>query len=181
MALFTGVHHLCTFNIVAPLISHFAKNLQELVHDNVKRHIAAVTDLLMSRIDLPIARISSSLVYYVWLYILLFLLFVIGDHCSCFSDDRFQPDTVIFKSDGSDVYAYILCTWWSGVVTTKTGFKLLYVGTSFSILCMIVYLVVPIICNWRPLLLFLSRPVSARYGHFQVWWQWRLCVHAVWI
>ena len=56
------------------------------------------------------------------LYILLFLLFVTGDHCSCFSDDRFQPDTAIFKSDGSDIYAYILCTWWSGVVTTKTGF-----------------------------------------------------------
>ena len=56
------------------------------------------------------------------LYILLFLLFVTGDHCSCFSDDRFQPDTAIFKSDGSDVYAYILCTWCSGVVTTKTGF-----------------------------------------------------------
>ena len=37
--------------------------------------------------------------------------------CSCFSDDRFQPNTAIFKSDGSDVYAYILCTWWSGVVT----------------------------------------------------------------
>ena len=37
------------------------------------------------------------------LYILLFLLFVTGDH----SDDRFQPDTAIFKSDGSDVYAYI--------------------------------------------------------------------------
>ena len=43
---------------------------------------------------------------------------------SCFSDDRFQPDTAIFKSDGSDVNAYMLCTWWSGVVTTKTGFKL---------------------------------------------------------
>ena len=36
-------------------------------------------------------------------YILLFLWFVIGDHCSCFSDDRFQPDTAIFKSDGSDL------------------------------------------------------------------------------
>ena len=56
------------------------------------------------------------------MYILLFLLFVTGDHCSCFSDDQFQPDTAIFKSDGCDVYAYILCTWWSGVVTTKTGF-----------------------------------------------------------
>ena len=59
-------------------------------------------------------------------YILLFLLFVTGDHCSCFSDDRFQHDTAIFKSDGSDVYAYIglLCTWWSGVATTNTRFKL---------------------------------------------------------
>ena len=27
-----------------------------------------------------------------------------------------------FQSDGSDVYAYILCTWWSGVVTTKAGY-----------------------------------------------------------
>ena len=42
-----------------------------------------------------------------------------------------------------------------------------------------VYLVVPIICNWKPLLLFLRRPASARYGHFQVWWQWRLCVHTM--
>ena len=58
------------------------------------------------------------------MYILLFLLFVTGDHCSCFSDDRVQPDTAIFKSDGSDVYAYILCTWWPGVATTKTRFKL---------------------------------------------------------
>ena len=41
------------------------------------------------------------------MYILFFLLFVTGDHCSCFSEDRFQPDTAIFKSDGSDVYAYI--------------------------------------------------------------------------
>ena len=49
------------------------------------------------------------------MYILLLLLFVSGDHCSCFPDDRFQPNTAIFKSDGSDVYAYILCTWWSGV------------------------------------------------------------------
>ena len=63
-------------------------------------------------------------VYYVWLYILFFLLFVTGDHCSRFSDDRFQPDMAIFKSDGSDVYEYILCTWWSGVATTKTRFKL---------------------------------------------------------
>ena len=31
----------------------------------------------------------------------------------------------LFKPDGSDVYAYILCTWWSGVVATKTGFKLI--------------------------------------------------------
>ena len=54
------------------------------------------------------------------MYILLFLLFVTGDHCSCFSDVRFQPDTAIFKSDDSDVYAYVLCTWLSGVVTTKT-------------------------------------------------------------
>ena len=47
------------------------------------------------------------------------------------------------------------------------------------ILCMIVYLVVPIIYNWRPLILFPRRPVSAQYGHFQVWWQWRLCVHTM--
>ena len=52
--------------------------------------------------------------------------FFIGDHCSCFSDDRFQPNTAILKSDGSDVYAYILCTWWSGVATTKASFKLQY-------------------------------------------------------
>ena len=58
------------------------------------------------------------------MYILLFLLFVTGAHCSCFSDDWFQPDTAIFKSDDSDVYVYILCTWWSGVATTKTRFKL---------------------------------------------------------
>ena len=67
---------------------------------------------------------NQVLVYYIWLYILLFLLFVTGDHCFCFSGDRFQLDTAIFKSNGSDIYAYILCTWWSGVVTTKTGFKL---------------------------------------------------------
>ena len=66
------------------------------------------------------------LVYYEWLYIFLFLLFLTGDHCSSFSDDRFQPNKAIFKSDGSDVYAYILCTWWSGVETTKTRFKLLF-------------------------------------------------------
>ena len=65
------------------------------------------------------------------MYILLFLLFVTGDHCSCFSDVRFQPDTAIFKSDGSDVYAYILCTWWSGVATTKTRFKLPIVNEIF--------------------------------------------------
>ena len=52
------------------------------------------------------------------LYTFLFLLFVTGDHCSCFSDNRFQPDTAIFKSDGSDVYAYILCTWCSQHLTT---------------------------------------------------------------
>ena len=54
------------------------------------------------------------------LYILSFPLFVTGDHCSCFSDDWFQPDTAIFKSDGSDVYAYIICTWWSGVARENT-------------------------------------------------------------
>ena len=43
---------------------------------------------------------------------------------SCFLDDRLQPNTGIFKSDGSDVYAYILNKWWSGVVTTKAGIKL---------------------------------------------------------
>ena len=42
----------------------------------------------------------------------------------------------------------------------------------FWLLCMYVYLVVAIIYNWRPLLLFPRRPVSAQYGHFQVWWQW---------
>ena len=74
-------------------------------------------------------------IMYVIVYLLV-TLFVTGDHCSCFSDDRFQPDTATFKSDGSDVYAYILSTWWSGVATTKTRFKLrlihiwnLYVGT----------------------------------------------------
>ena len=36
----------------------------------------------------------------------------LDSNCS-FSDDRFQPDTAIFKTDGSDVFAYILCTWWS--------------------------------------------------------------------
>ena len=36
------------------------------------------------------------------------------------------------------------------------------------LLCMYVYLVVPMVSNWRPLLLFLRRPVSAQYGHFQV-------------
>ena len=79
-------------------------------------------------------KASWHLVYYVWLYIFLFLLFVTGDHCSCLSDDRFQPDTAIFKSDGSDVYAYILCTWWSGVVATKTGIKLPLDWNTYSIL-----------------------------------------------
>ena len=41
-------------------------------------------------------------------------------------------------------------------------------NTGIDVLCMIVYLVVPMIFNWRPLLLFLRRPVSAQYGHFQV-------------
>ena len=62
------------------------------------------------------------------MYILLFLLFVTGDHCSCFSDDWFQSDKATFKSDGSDVYAYILCTWWSGVATTKTSLKMAVSG-----------------------------------------------------
>ena len=58
-------------------------------------------------------------------------------------------------------------------------------GERYTLACMLtwklyyimydVYLVVPIICSWRPLLRFLRWPVSARYGHFQVWWQWRLC------
>ena len=76
------------------------------------------------------------------MYIFLFLLFVTGDHCSCFSDDRFQPDTAIFKSDGNDVYAYILCTWWSGVATTKTrlengriGLKLVVWETGAVVFC----------------------------------------------
>ena len=35
--------------------------------------------------------------------------FLIGDHCSCFSDDRFQLNTAIFKSDGSEYY----CTYYA--------------------------------------------------------------------
>ena len=56
--------------------------------------------------------------YYVCMYILLFLWFLIRDYCSCFSDDRFQLNTAILKSDGSDVFVHILCTWWSQHLTT---------------------------------------------------------------
>ena len=45
----------------------------------------------------------------IYVYILLFLWFIIGDHCSCFSDGRFQLITAIFKSDGST----FLCTYYA--------------------------------------------------------------------
>ena len=38
-----------------------------------------------------------------------FVVPIICNHCSCFSDDRFQPDKAIFKSDGSE----FLCTYYA--------------------------------------------------------------------
>ena len=57
----------------------------------------------------------------------------------------------------------------------------LYVGTKFRLLCMysMYILLFLLVSNWRPLLLFLRRQVSAKYGHFQVWWLCRLCVHTM--
>ena len=40
---------------------------------------------------------------YVCMYMFLLLWFLIGDHCSCFSDGRIELKPVIFKSDGSDL------------------------------------------------------------------------------
>ena len=57
MALFTGVQHLCTFSIVAPHLSPFAKCLEGVLHHQRR-------SLLMFCIDRPILRISYSLVLY---------------------------------------------------------------------------------------------------------------------
>ena len=56
MALFTGIQHLCTFSIVAPLFYHVCQMFGR------RRTPSARPFLLMFRIDRPIARISSSLV-----------------------------------------------------------------------------------------------------------------------
>ena len=37
------------------------------------------------------------------LYVYVYAVVPIGDHCSYFLDDRFQLFTAIFKSDGSDL------------------------------------------------------------------------------
>ena len=58
MALFTGIQHLCTFNIVTPLFITFCQMFGR------RRTPSERPSLLMFRIDRPIARISSSLVLY---------------------------------------------------------------------------------------------------------------------
>ena len=58
MASFTGVQHLCTFNIVTPLIYQLLPNVWKC------RTPSARPSLLMFSIDRPIARINSSLVLY---------------------------------------------------------------------------------------------------------------------
>ena len=58
MALFTGVQHWCTFNIIAPLFIIFYQMFGR------HRTPSACPSLLMFRIDRPISRISSSLVLY---------------------------------------------------------------------------------------------------------------------
>ena len=58
MASFTTVRHLWTFNIVVPLIYHFCRMLGR------RRTQSARPSLLVFRIYHPIARISSSLVFY---------------------------------------------------------------------------------------------------------------------
>ena len=45
---------------------------------------------------------------------------------------------------------------------------LIWKGSLVLLLYVYVYPVVPMVSNWRSLLLFLRRPVSAHYGHFQV-------------
>ena len=56
--LFTGAQHLCTFNIVTPLFITFCQMFGK------RSTPSARPSLLMFHIDLPIARISSSLVLY---------------------------------------------------------------------------------------------------------------------
>ena len=56
-----------------------------------------------------VVSVTVCVVYYMYMYILLFIWFLIGDHCSYSSDDRFQLITAIFKSDGSD----FLCTYYA--------------------------------------------------------------------
>ena len=58
MALFAGVQHLCTLNIVTPLLIIFNQMF------GMRRTPSARPSLLIFRTDHPIARISSSLVVY---------------------------------------------------------------------------------------------------------------------
>ena len=58
MALFTGVQHLCAFNIVAPLFITVCQMFER------RRSPSAHSSPFMFRTPRPIARISSSLVLY---------------------------------------------------------------------------------------------------------------------
>ena len=109
--------HMVSGDECGPNFMIFVLRLRETPGTNLNQEIDPTGDRTRAH---SVRSNDVALCMYACMYILLFLWFLIGDHCSCFSDDRFQLNTAILKSDGSDVFVYILCTWWSDVLTTKT-------------------------------------------------------------